>query len=218
LASVVILVILLLPARVLATAEKKNERSRDEKILQIQQLINNHDLEQASRLLDQTTRQFPDDAGFENLRGIVAAQQGNVAEAVDNFNRAIQHEPRFTAAYLNLGRLYQENSASDPQARPKALGLYQRVLQYDPKNLEANYQGAVLLLQGGQYQRSLQFLSHLPENVQSDAQQLSIACADYAGLGDWRHADTTTARLLSTSDFSEVDAEQMVPALAAQAR
>jgi tetratricopeptide (TPR) repeat protein len=216
--SVVILLIGLLPVRVLATAEKKHEPSRDEKILQIQQLINNHDLEQASRLLDQIAKQFPADAGFENLRGIVAAQQGDFERAKDNFRRAIEHESRFTAAYLNLGRLYQENSGSDPQARPKALELYQRVLRYDPKNLEANYQSAELLLQGGEYQRSLQLLSRLPENMQRDAQQLSVACADYAGLGDRKHTDTATAQLLGSPDFSEVDAEQMLPALVAGKR
>jgi tetratricopeptide (TPR) repeat protein len=216
--SVVILLTLLLAARGHAAPQKKNEPSRDEKILQIQKLMNNRDLEQASRLLDQATKQFPADAGFENLRGIVAAQRSNVVEAKRNFNKAIQHAPRFTAAYLNLARLYQETSASDLQARPKAFELYQRVLRYDPKNVEANYQSAVLLLEAGKYQRSLELLSHLPESIQRGAQQLSIACADYVGLGDKNRADNATSRLLTNTDFSELDAEQMLPALLAGKR
>ena len=216
--SVVVLAVVLLPAAVLATTQHKGVSSRDDKILQIQQLINNHNLEQASRLLKETEKQFPADAGFDNLRGVVAALEGNYAAAENNFNQAIRRAPRFTAAYLNLGRLYQQNSASDPQARRKALGVYQRVLGYDSKNAEANYQSAVLLLQEGEYQNSLNLLFRLPENMQRDAQQLSIACADYAALGDRRRADSATARLLTSPDFSELDAQQMLPALRAGKR
>jgi tetratricopeptide (TPR) repeat protein len=92
------------------------------------------------------------------------------------------------------------------------------VLRYDPKNVEANYQSAVLLLEAGKYQRSLELLSHLPESIQRGAQQLSIACADYVGLGDKNRADNATSRLLTNTDFSELDAEQMLPALLAGKR
>ena len=64
-------------------------------------------------------------------------------------------EPTFTAAYLNLGRLYQENSRPDPQAAQKAQDVYRRVLDYEPNNSEANYQISLLLLQEGEYQNSL---------------------------------------------------------------
>ena len=43
--SVVILATLLLAARGYGAPQKKNEPSRDEKILQIQELMNNRDLE-----------------------------------------------------------------------------------------------------------------------------------------------------------------------------
>jgi Flp pilus assembly protein TadD len=74
---------------------------REEKILQIQRLIETHDMVQAQKLLAEAAREFPSDAGFENLRGVVAAQQGDYAEAQSNFSQAIAHNPRLTAAYLN---------------------------------------------------------------------------------------------------------------------
>src|SRR2546425_467682 len=88
---------------------------RDQKILQIQQLIQDHDLAEASRKILEAAKQYPADAGLDNLRGIVEAQQGNYAAAEKSFSRALKREPKFTGASLNLGRLYQENFAGDAQ-------------------------------------------------------------------------------------------------------
>jgi tetratricopeptide (TPR) repeat protein len=201
----------------LAVAQK-NDASREQEILQIQQLIKNHDLAAARRMLDQTEKQFPADSGIENLRGIVAAQQGDYAAAESHFTDAIRRSPRLTGAYLNLGRLYVENHDSDPQAPEKALNAYDKVLIYDPKNTEANYQSAVLLLQKGAYQDSLTRLAQLPEAIQREPQQLSIACADYAASGQRHRADEAATELLANPDFSLPDLRQMLPGLQAAKR
>src|SRR5437879_6659047 len=60
---------------------------RDQKILQIQQLIQDHDLAEASRKILEAAKQYPADAGLDNLRGIVEAQQGNYAAAEKSFSR-----------------------------------------------------------------------------------------------------------------------------------
>src|SRR5215471_2237315 len=129
--------------------------SRDELILQIQSFINNHNLDHAERMLRDAAKRFPADPGFANLRGVVAAEENDFAIAESSFNEAIRFAPTFVPAYLNLGRLYQEQSGSDPEASRKALNVYQRVLKFDAKNPEANYQSAVLLMRAGQYQDSL---------------------------------------------------------------
>jgi tetratricopeptide (TPR) repeat protein len=166
-----------------AGLQQDHASERDQKILQIQQLIEDHDLAEASREILEASKQYPRDAGLDNLLGIVEAQQGNYTAAEKSFHQALKREPKFTGASLNLGRLYQENSAVDSQARRKALGVYLGVLAYDPKNAEANYQSAALLLEQGKYRDSLDHISRLPEESQSGAQVLSILCADYAALG-----------------------------------
>ena len=191
---------------------------RDQKILQIQQLIQDHDLAEASRKILEAAKQYPADAGLDNLRGIVEAQQGNYAAAEKSFSRALKREPKFTGASLNLGRLYQENFAGDAQARRKALGVYLGVLAYDPKNAEANYQSAALLLEQGKYQDSLDRVSRLSEESQTGAQVLSIVCADYAGLGDRKQTDAAAARLLADANFSEADAQQALLGLRTEKR
>src|SRR6266850_508597 len=118
----------------LAYPKQNHSTERDQKILQIQQLIQDHDLAEASRKILEAAKQYPADAGLDNLRGIVEAQQGNYAAAEKSFIQALQREPKFTGASLNLGRLYQEGFTADSQARRKALDVYLGVLAYDPKN------------------------------------------------------------------------------------
>ena len=197
----------------LARADSADDQTRNNKILQIQQLIEAGDLAEADRLLSEATKQFPADPGMDNLRGIVAAQQGNYHAAEDDFNRAVHRAPQFTNAYLNLGHLYQEHSASDSQALQKALDVYSRVLRYERQNAEANYQSAALLLRMGDYQKSLDHVAQLPRETASAAQTLSIICADYAGIGNRKKADEAAAQLAGSSDFSEADAQQALPAL-----
>ena len=181
---------------------------RDQEILQIQQFIQDHNLAGARLRLTEAAKKYPADAGFDNLMGIVDAQEGKYTAAENSFSRALRREPTFTAASLNLGRLYQENSGVDLQARRKALDVYLGVLAYDPNNAEANYQSAALLLNQGKFRESLDHVARLPQETQASAQALSLLCAGYAGLGIGKETDYATARLLSDPKFSEPDAQQ----------
>jgi len=191
-----------------AHPQQNQASGRAQIILRIQQLIQEHDLPEARRQLLEAAKQYPSDEGFDNLLGIVEAQQGNYSAAEKSFSQAVAKAPKFTGAYLNLGRLYQENAAADQQALRKALDVYRRVLGYEPMNQEANYQSAALLLLQGEYKKSLDHLSRLSSENQNSAQTLSIFCADYAGLGNRQATDDTARKLLAASDFSEADAQQ----------
>ena len=197
---------------------ESREAAREQKILEIQRLIENHDLRSARQKVATAAHQFPHDAGIDNLLGVIAAQEGQYKEAESSFGRAVKLDPKFTGAYLNLGRLYQENSAVDAEAPRKALEVYQSVLNYDPRNSEANYQSALLLLGQKSYRSSLQRLSALPADIQNRAQVLSIACADYAALGDGTQAEDSARRLASNQDLSEEDVTPILPALEAARR
>lgn len=189
------------------------DTERDRAILEIQQLIVRGELTAASDLLVKSASKFPADAGFDNLYGVLAAEQHHYADAESYFRRAIERDPNLTAAYLNLGKLYQENLSADPHAAQKALSAYQHVLQYDPRNAEGNYQSAVLLLRASQYQQSLTRLRHLPSGSRQTAQVLSITCADYAALGERQLATDSLTRLTASPDFSEPDVREMLAGL-----
>src|SRR5215470_3706844 len=191
-----------------APSGQNQTSARDQKILLIQQLIQQHDLQKARAELAEAASQFPADAGFDNLLGVVAAQQGDYVAAEKSLRRAITRDPKFTGAYLNLGRLYQENADNEPQAVRKALDVYKRLLEYDAANTEATYQSGALLLRQGRYQESLNYISRLPAEDQTSAQTLSIRCADYGGLSNHKDANHVAALLMNAPDFSEPDAQQ----------
>lgn len=176
--------------------------------MQVLRSIEEHDLDKARLQLSEAAKRYRVDEVFANLQGVVEAQEGNYLAAEASFRRAITKAPRFTGAYLNLGRLYQEHVATDPLALSKAMDAYNRVLVYEPANAEANYQSAALLLRQGKYQESLNHIAKLPGDYGASAQTLSIQCADYAGLGQRDDAGQAAERLVTSPDFSEPDAQQ----------
>lgn len=198
-----------------ASVYSRQESAREQIILQIQRMLAEQNLADARKLIDEAAKRFPDDSGFDNLLGIIEAQRGNYSAAEISFNRAISRSPKFTGAYLNLGRLYQEASLADPQASKKALDVYRRVLEYESHHAEANYQLASLLMRQGAHRDSLEHLSRLPVEAQASAQALSIRCADYAALGDRERAMESAARLVSHTEFSELDARSVLTTLTA---
>ncbi|HWQ35606.1 MAG TPA: tetratricopeptide repeat protein [Blastocatellia bacterium] len=206
-----LMVLLLTLACVLPVAAAQT--AREQMILQIQELMQQNRPTEAHEALNAALRKYPGDAGLENLLGIIEAQAGNYPAAEAAFKRAITRMPKFTGAYLNLGRLYQENSGRDPSAPQKALLTYQRLLQFQPDNPEANYQCAVLLQLRGQYAASLQYLSRLPADYQGRATVLAVRCANFAGLGKPVQAAETARQLALHPDFSEPDVFSILPAL-----
>jgi tetratricopeptide (TPR) repeat protein len=192
------------------------EASAAEMLQRVQQLIQQGDLTQARKEVTQALKQYPREAGLYNLLGVIEAQQGNYSEAEKNFEKAIAGYPRFAGAYLNLGRLYQENAAKDSQALGKGLETYEKLLKFEPDNVEANYQSAVLLLNLSHFQASLDRLSRLPAESQGHPQALAAQCADYAGLKERAQAQATAEKLLKHPDLAEADILPIVPVLLAR--
>jgi len=201
-----------------ATPQKTVASKREELILQIQQFIADQNLERARVLMNQAGVQYPADGGFDNLRGILDAREGNYSGAEKSFALAIKRQPRFTGAYLNLGRLYQENAAKDLQAWTKAEAIYRRLLEFDSANREARYQLATLLMLQGQYRESLSHLSLLPQDVRGSTQALAVSCADYAGIGDAQRTTALARQMSSDPKLTEADLRLVSPALVSAKR
>ena len=194
------------------------QTAKEQLILQAQELMQQNNFAGARQVIAQATKTYPNDAGFDNLRGIIEAQQGNAVAAETAFKKAITRSPKFTSAYLNLGRLYQENAAQFAEAPKKAGQIYQRILQYDPGHLEAGYQSAVLLQILGDYKTSLLQVAKLPPDFQQSAQVTALLCANYAGLENRAKADEHAAKLIRHSEFSEADVISLWPVLEAKKR
>ena len=186
-------------------------------ITEIQDLIDQDKVDIARQRVYEAQKRMTD-AGLDNLLGVIDAKTGDYTGAEESFAIAIRRAPTFTAPYLNLARLHQENSNRDPNGKAKALALYEQLLRFDPANAEANYQAAVLLMEQSRYEKSQAYLSRLPPESQDISQALAVGCADLAGLGERMRTDQCAARLRSRPDLSEADAQTIVPVLAAAKR
>ena len=200
---------LLIPGEVLRSVDTPVEA----RLQEIQKLLQAGSWEDARNQLVSALRQFPREASLYNFMGVVEAQAGNYPAAEIKFGRALELSPRFTGAAINLGRLYQENSAKDAKAPLKALQVYQRILAYDADNTEALFQTAVLSLQQGKYQGTLTALARLPAEMQQRPQPLAVRCASLAAMDRTGEADKAAGVLLLHSDLTAADVLLVLPSL-----
>lgn len=124
------------------------------------------DRKAARRDLALAAEHYPASPVVHNFLGILDAEDGQPAAAEVQFREAVRLDPRYTDAYLNLGRLYQENAAGQAEAAGKALAVYEAILRYEPAHGEANFQAATLLRATGQPDRALERLQHMPPDDQ----------------------------------------------------
>lgn len=183
---------------------------------EIQAVIRAGDLTRARTELSEFLNLSPNNPSAWNMLGVVKAQQGDYHGAEASFQKAINLAPGFSGAYLNLGRLYQENVTRDPEALRKGILAYERLLKFEPGNPEANYQSAFLLLKAGSFQASLDHLSRLSAEQQSRSQALAVRCGDYGGLRRPSEAAAAADRLLQSPELQEADVTSILPMLTAR--
>ncbi len=194
----------------------QDDISLETRLQRIQSLLQQGSWQEAGRQLADALTQFPREASLYNFKGVVEAQAGHYPEAEASFNTALELSSRFTGAAINLGRLYQENSAKDGQAQAKALQVYQHILAYDPANAEAIYQSAVVYLNQDKCQAALREIARLPAEMQRRPQSLAVRCASLAGLRRMSEAGKAADALLAHSELSAPDVMLVLPALERQ--
>jgi tetratricopeptide (TPR) repeat protein len=189
-----------------------------ESLARARALLEQGDRVRARAELMRALEAHPADPRALNFLGVVEAQDGNYRVAESRFRDALRAAPRLTDAYLNLGRLYQESSATDGGAPRKALDTYEALLRYEPSHPEALYQSAVLLQVRGDFALSRERLSRLPDAQRQRAQVLAVRCADEAGLGHRAEADRAAEALLARPELAEMDVLPILPVLSGHQR
>ena len=177
------------------------------------------DAASARRELIRALDLYPDSAAVYNFLGVLEAADGNPGLAAQRFGEAIARAPRYTDAYLNLGRLHQETGGGEGEAAARrALAAYQAIVRYEPDHAEARYQSATLLRMLGEYDRSLEELDRLAPADRDRPAALGVRLADHAARGDRKEADATAERLLRRPDLAEPDVRPLLPVLSAHGR
>lgn len=157
---------------------------------------------------------WPEDPALHYVAGVNDLRRGAAASAESHLLTTIRLAPKGTAAYLDLGRLYQEQSAVDATARGKAIEIYRRLLGVDPSNGEALFQGGLLLALEGRFAESLPLLERLPEPVRARPQVLAVLAVAREGTGDSAGATKAATALAADSTLVAPDVLAVQPAFA----
>jgi tetratricopeptide (TPR) repeat protein len=180
-----------------------------------QRLLQASDHAAARRELGRARQLYPGSPAVYNFLGVLEAEEGSYAGAEGHFREAIARSPDYTDAYLNLGRLYQENAGKDREAPRKGLEVYEALLRRRPEHVEARYQSAALLQALGEFDRSLQELDRLPPADQERPAALAVRLADEAARGERARAEAAGERLRRRADLAAEDVRRALPALLA---
>ena len=168
--------------------------------------------------LEEALRSHPESPVVRNFLGVLAASAGDYEEAERRFREAVQRDPQYPDAWLNLGRLYQENAAQDPGAPGKAVAAYEAILGHEPEQREARFQVAALRQALGEFERSQAELSRLLPEDRARPAALAVACANHVGRGDREEADAAGEKLLAHRDLAAEHVRPILPVLASHGR
>jgi Flp pilus assembly protein TadD len=111
-----------------------------------------------------------------------------------------------------------QTAARDQNDQSEAIHIYEKVLQMEPSNAEANYNSAVLLMWAQRYQRSLDRLTRLDAQDRTQPGAEALVCADEVGLKHREATDRAAAALAANSDSTEQNVLDILPALLAGGR
>jgi tetratricopeptide (TPR) repeat protein len=88
-----------------------------------------------------------------NNLGILAAREGDTDHAIDDFQRALQIDPKHPIALLNLGNAYRQK-----KSWPEAKRVLEQALALNPDDPEANYSMAMVYAQQGDTEHAYEYL------------------------------------------------------------
>ncbi len=189
----------------------------DRTVATIQETIQSGNYPEALRQVSAALALYANDAGLLNLRGVIHAQQNELADARKDFERAVALQPELTPAWQNLARSCQLGMRNAADARCAAQA-WQRVLKALPADAEARFSLAAIYEQQTKYGDSLRQLEKLPADEGARSSALALRCVDLAGLGRLAEAADAATRLTSAAEFSEADVASILPALATPPR
>ena len=190
----------------------------EQTLTSIQESIQAGKYPEALDAISEALKAYPKDGGLLNLRGVIHAQQNELAEARKDFERAVTLTPGLTPAWQNLGRACQLSMGRDPADSRCAADAWQRVLKVQPDDPEAHFSLAAVYENQGKYAESLREIERLPADDGARSPVLAVRCADLAGLDRMKEANETARRLTRTAEFSEADLTSILPSLATPGR
>ena len=128
---------------------------------QVEALIKQGHLDEAKALMLEELQKYPASVEGYNLLGIIESGQQDYPNALAAFQRALQLAPNSTKTHVNLGNVYIIQKRADLAEKE-----FRTVLRLDPRNQDASYNLAVLLMAKGSTAQAIPLLERIhPANA-----------------------------------------------------
>ena len=163
-------------------------------------LIQDNQIEEAERELNQILIVRPNNAAALNLLGAIRARQGKLGEAEDLFTRAVRIDHRLVGAHQNLARLYLLKGAPE-----KTVAELKEALRLEPGNAETVYRLAWSLLSLGRFDECIGLVEQAKQTFPPSAPILSTLGDAYIKKGAVDKAEASYSSALN-ADGANADA------------
>jgi len=190
----------------------QTSRAPDSVLARVQAAVAGGDASAADTAVAAALGSYPSDPDLHNFAGVIAAQRGDSTAAEQHFQKAIELAPHASAAYENLGRLYQEEATTRPESAQSAITVYRQWLQVDPSSAEARYQLAFLLTNAGSFDEGLAVIERLPAGVLSKSHVAAVHVAALQGGNQTDRATRLARQLTDNPELTESDVLRVMPA------
>jgi len=133
-----------------------------------------------------------------NIAGRQAFESGQVARAINEFQKAINLNPRNANAYYNLGATYYAlgKKERNPQWIGQAEQLYRQAIRLDDRNTDAHRALAALLIETGKEKYAFDLLNEWRERYPTSPDPVVELARLYQEYGDNRRATDLLADAL----------------------
>ena len=147
----------------LSAANNKGRPEDTSTLVQVQELIQHGQFEQAEAILADQLSRDPSNLELLNLLGIVDSNEKNYSQAEEAFQRALRVDPGSATTRNNLGNLYVAEQKLDLAEK-----AFTAVLKTAPANRDANYNLGLLLMAKGSANAAISHFQRVrPQNIET---------------------------------------------------
>jgi len=156
-----------------------------------QTLLSSNRIPEAEKVLALMLERAPDQRGLNNIYAQVLTRLGRGDESRRFLERAVEVDPTFGPAILQLIDLYQKSSEWE-----KAAGLLQPLINEDPANLDLQRQQGFFFLRAGMTERARDNFQSLLKADPKDTRTQYYLAEALSDLEQYAEADQLYRRLL----------------------
>jgi len=144
-----------------------------------------------------------------NVRGSAFGQAGRNREAIEDFSKAIQLNPRFYQAYANRALIYRQTG--DPSRKTQqAFRDYERAIQLGTTNPRAYHSRGLMLQSNGQHDLAIQDFTSAISLAPDAAEPYNARGASYIATNDNENAWADINKALNLdSSYAEARAANL---------